>query len=64
LEGPTCSQTSEGGLRADASSSNTGGAMESKGDGGGVEAPLKEDEELLAKERECLMPLFSSITHK
>jgi hypothetical protein len=38
--------------------------MESKGDGGGVEAPLKEDEELLAKERECLMPLFSSITHK
>jgi hypothetical protein len=38
--------------------------MESKGDDGGVEAPLKEDEELLAKERECLMPLFSSITHK
>jgi hypothetical protein len=38
--------------------------MELDEDDVGVEAPLEENEELLAKERECLMPLFSSIVHK
>jgi hypothetical protein len=38
--------------------------MELDKDDVGVEAPLEENEEPLAEERECLMPLFSSIVHK
>jgi hypothetical protein len=64
LEGPSCSRTCEGGLREDTSNDDIGGGRDTDGDGGGVEAPLDEDEELLSKELERLVPLFSSIANK
>jgi hypothetical protein len=63
-EGPPCSCTGEGGLHEDTSDGDTSGGRDSDGDGGGVEAPLEEDEELPVEEHECLMPLFSSIVNK
>jgi hypothetical protein len=46
------------------SGGDTGDGKDSDRDGDGVEALLDEDEEPLAKEREHLMPLFSSIVNK
>jgi hypothetical protein len=63
-KGPSCSHTSECGLREDTSSRDTGGGRDSDEDGGDVEAPLDEDDEPLPEERERLMPLFSSIANK
>jgi hypothetical protein len=63
-ESPTCSHTGEGGLCEDTSSGDTGGNRDSEGDGGGVEAPLEEDEEPLPKECERLVPLLFSIANK
>jgi hypothetical protein len=42
----------------------TSGGKDFGRDGGGVEAPMDEDEEPLSEEREHLMPHFSSIAKK
>jgi hypothetical protein len=54
----------DGGQREGTSSGDPSGDGEPDGDDGGVEALLEEDEEPLAAERECLVPLFSSIVNK
>jgi hypothetical protein len=63
-EGPSCSRTGEGGLCEDTSDGDTGDGRDSNGDGSGIEASLDEDKESLAEERECLVPLLSSIVNK
>jgi hypothetical protein len=59
-----CSCTGEDDLREDTSDEDIGGIKDSDGDGGGVEAPLDEDEELHLEKRERLIYLFSSIAIK
>jgi hypothetical protein len=63
-EGLLCSRTGEDGLHEGTSGGDIGGNRDSNGDGGGVEAPLDEDEELLLEEHERLMPLVSSTVNK
>jgi hypothetical protein len=62
-EGPPCSRTGQGSLRADTSGGDIGNDRDSDGDGGGIEESLDEDEEPLAEERERLVPLLSSIVN-
>jgi hypothetical protein len=63
--GPPCSRTGEDDLHGDPSSNNTSGGTESGKDGDGVAALLEDDEEpSLEGERECLVPLLSSIVAK
>jgi hypothetical protein len=54
-EGPSCSCTSEGGLREDTFGGDIGGGRDSNGDDSGVEAPLEEDEEPLSEEHTCCL---------
>jgi hypothetical protein len=63
-EGPPCSNTGEQGRREKISDEEPGGSEDPDGASGGVEPPLSDEEPSVEGERECLVPLLSSIVAK
>jgi hypothetical protein len=63
-KGLPCSYTGDGGLRDETSGGESGGSGDLEGEGGGMEAFLGEDKDLLVGEHEHLVPLLSFIMNK
>jgi hypothetical protein len=63
LEGPSCSYDGDGNLRDETSNGELGCGGDLDEEGGRVEA-LPGEEDPLAGEQECLVPLLSSIVNK
>jgi hypothetical protein len=63
-EGPPCSYTGDSDLWDETSGGKPGGGGDPDGEGSGVEALLGEEEGPLAVERECLVPLLSSVVNQ
>jgi hypothetical protein len=63
-KGPPCSNTGEQGRHEEISNGDPGGGGDPDSADGGVELPLDEEKPSLEGERECLVPLLSSIVPK